>query len=367
MKSKSFQLGKSPRLLFRSCSSDVRIHGWEQELVELSFRNKAKALNVQELEGALEISTTVPLTARVPPGTTVVLESCAGDLHATSFDALHVSKHRGDLSVDNVNRIEVTTGHGDVQVQEAQSLHVTTLCGDLRVRAVRDKVSVAGVHGDISLKQATGQLDLHNITGDLSIRDPEGHVDVHDIDGDLKLGGNLQGGQYDLETTGNVTVYLEPTSNARLHLEAPLGRIVCDLELSGVQESAHRLEGDLGKGTAQVKIVAHNGDIKVRQTRGNNLRHAIERERTRAEARVRREAKRAQRIAEKARRRSERLAQKAQDRATRLDRWHIEWSASRAGVTPKKLASERLAVLKMLSEGKIGAEQAEALLRALEG
>jgi hypothetical protein len=48
MESKVFQLGHSPRLIFRSCEGDVRIQGWEKDEVELSSRKDDEALNVQE-------------------------------------------------------------------------------------------------------------------------------------------------------------------------------------------------------------------------------------------------------------------------------------------------------------------------------
>lgn len=377
MKSKTFELGQSPRLVFRSCEGGVRIQGWEKDQVELSLRKEAKALDVREVEGALEISSTTSLTAHVPVETTAVLESCVGDVRAAAVSGLHINKHRGDLSLNQVNRIETTTVYGDVQVRESQFLRLTALNGELTVQAAKDKVAIGGVRGDVVLKGATGQLDLRDITGDLSIRDPDGHVDVHDMNGDIELRGNLRSGQYNLQTNGDVAVYLAPTSDVHLDLEATSGRVASNLELSEGQESAHKLAGNLGSGTAQLKVVANNGDIKVRQMRVTDLQDETERARARAEAGARREAERAQRRAEKlrrkgerleakARRRNERLAQKAQERATLLRRWRTKWSTPQARLGTENLEEERLAVLRMLAEGKINAEQAEALLTALE-
>ncbi len=372
-KSKTFRLGPRPRLVFRSCTADVRIRGWDKEQVELLLRQESETMSVREVEGGLEISTTVPLTANVPAETTAAVEDCTGDLRVEALDELFVNKHRGDLSLSQVKRIEIAAVYGDVGVRGSQSLHVTTLNGDLQVRGAGGKVAVVGVRGDVSLKETSGQVSLHSVTGDVSILDSDGDVEIHDLNGDVEFGGNLQSGQCSIETNGNVAVYLDPSSNAHLELEAPHGRVACTLKLGGAQESAHRLTGALGNGAAQLKVVAHNGDIKAHQRRATKVRHESERERARAEARTRREAERAQRRAEKlrrkgerleekARRRSERLAQKAQQRRRRSMR-----VAAQARVAKKNLEQERLAVLRMLAESKISAEQAETLLEALGG
>lgn len=64
------------------------------------------------------------------------------------------------------------------------------------------------------------------------------------------------------------------------------------------------------------------------------------------------------------------MAEKVQGRSERPVRknqgWQVRWK--KLPTTPElhQLDEERLAVLKMLAEGKINAEQAEALLAALE-
>jgi DUF4097 and DUF4098 domain-containing protein YvlB len=358
MTSKTFHLGENPRLLFRSCSGRIRIQGREGENIELLFGSSAGALDVKELKESLEITASGPLTAHVPSGATVTVESCTGELRATSFNALHLRKHLGDINLKNVAAIEMTTLHGDVRIQGAQSLQVMTLYGDLRAESIVGKLHIMGIHGDISLRQTSGQMDLQNITGDLSLGAPDGQLDVHDMVGDLRVQGDLQSGEYRLETCGDVVLRLAPTSNARLELAAPMGSVASHLELGELQESAHEIKGSLGEGTAKIQVTSCNGDIAVRQLRDSGSQYEIREERAR---------KRAQRQAEKARRRAERLARKAREKQARwLERGRTKGYASQKGVSSKDQDNERLAVLSMLSEGKINAEQAQALLDALE-
>jgi len=360
MKSQNFRLGSSPQLTFRSCSANLHIRGWDQELVEITPHNGAQA-KVHKDGSALKISTTAPLTVEVPLGTTVAVVNCAGDLHAVALRTVRVQKHHGNLVLHDVSGADLKTVYGDIQIHGGQTTQVTRLYGDLEALAVNGDLSASDVHGNIALKQVNGPITLSSIAGDVSIYFPGKRINARSINGTLELGGIFKDGQYNLEATDNVIIRLGPQSNVHLYLEAPLGRISYNLHLDNVQTSAHKLEGSLGQGTARVRIVSHTGNIKVHQL--EDRKHGIEKPDT--GARTRQKTRRT-RMAETVRRRSEYLAHKARERAARLGRWHVKWGTSQAGVSFNKLESERLLVLKMLAEGKINAEQAEALLRALE-
>jgi hypothetical protein len=242
---------------------------------------------------------------------------------------------------------------------------VTTLHGDLQVQAIGESVAIAAIHGDIVLKEAKGQLTLQDITGDVIIRDPAGTLDLSNVTGDVALSGNLQTGSYHLEALGDVVLYLEAASDVLLEAEARLGAIGCGLALAETVESAHRLSGKMGQGTAHVQIVANGGDVRLRPLGADQVRQEMEKERIRAEAHARRGAERAQRLAEK-----------AEAHAAKVRRWQARSNAPGPGYTaaprqaamsPEALQDERVAILKMLAAGKISAEQAESLLNALEG
>lgn len=389
MREKSFQLGSSPRLSFRACAGDLRIQSWEQEEVQILFRREGEAANVQEAEGELTLDGVMPKAVQVPPGASVHLQRCSGDFDAANVAVVHIEAHQGDLSLNQVNKVELAMVHGDVQVREAQSLQVTTLHGDLRVQNLAESAAIAQVHGDITLKQTQGQLTLENVTGDVVVRNPAAHLDVRNVTGDLTLSGDVQAGEYHLEALGDVSLYLGTESNANLELEARLGRITCGLKLDDSSESANRVTGKIGQGAAHLEAVSNTGDVRLRPLGTDQVRREMEKERIwvevharraeeharrvaerellRAEAHARRSAAHAQRMAEKAHRAQERLAEKAEERATRMKRLQVKLGMLQRGPSPEALENERLAILKMLAEGKISAEQAESLLDALEG
>jgi len=365
MRDSNFQLGSSPHLSFHACVGDLRIQSWDREEVQLLFRREGEVTDAQQGDAELTITGAMPAAANVPPAASVLLQGCVGGVHATNLATLHVERHQGDLSLQQVNKVELETVHGDVQAREIQSLQVRTLHGDLQVQAIAENLAIALVHGDIALREARGQLALQDITGDVVIRDPVGHLDVRNVTGDVALSGNLQTGDYHLEALGDVALYLDPASDAHLESEARLGHIACGLVLTETTESAHKLSGKMGQSTAHIQVVTHGGDVRLHPLGADQVRHEAEKERIRAEAHARRAAEHTQRLAEK-----------AEAHAAKIRRWQVKWSAARPGysapprqerMSPEMLQDERLAILKMLAEGKISAEQAESLLNALEG
>jgi hypothetical protein len=364
MNDKRYQLGSSPRLSFQACVGDLHIQSWDQEEVQLLFSGQGETTAAQQGDGELMISGPMPEAVNVPPAASVSLRGCVGDVRAMNLAALHIEQHQGDLSVQQVGQVELKTMHGDVQTREVQSLQVTTLHGDLNAQAIAESVAIAAVTGDIALKEAKGQLALQDITGDVAIRNPAGNLEVRNVTGDLSLSGDLRTGSYHLQALGDVGLYLGTASDAHVEAEARLGHIACGLMLTDATESAHKLAGKMGQGTAQVQVVSQSGDVRLRPLGADHLRHEMEKERIRAEAHARRAAEHAQHLAEKAER-----------HAAKVRRWQVTWSTPEPGasapprqepMSPEMLQDERLAILKMLAEGKVSAEQAESLLNALE-
>ena len=116
-----------------------------------------------------------------------------------------------------------------------------------------------------------------------------------------------------------------------------------DLARKEMEKQMAKLERDMAK-------LQHRAGEHVRQ----------------AEELSRRAKEKAQKVQEKARRAAGRAARRAEKRKRQF---HIQMSAGRAGRRGRSKVSqeEQLSILRMLQEGKISAEEAEMLLKALEG
>jgi hypothetical protein len=274
--------------------------------------------------------------------------------------------------------------------------------GDLAAEDVGGALSASSVGGDATLRQLHGPLSLGDVGGDVGGRNWSVGAEVAQVGGDASLKSTFAGPQaYRIQARGDVVIKAFPGSDATFTLKAPAGRVWAKGLAGEATDDGWR--GALGGGEAQVVLSSSHGSVRLKAvdepdeeqaafvfetefgtaaaTAGlaaEELAQRIQRRvaeklsRIDFEAIARREAEReadrARRLAEKACRRAERARRRAERR-----RWRVEWGAGVGRHTRQATAQgepvseeERLAVLKMLAEGKISADEADVLLQALE-
>lgn len=347
MKSKTFALGTTPRITFRSCVGDLRVHSWDQPEVQVLVSREEDLASIQESEDAIELSSLMPTTVHVPAGASVALDGCAGDVHAVGLALAVVSKHRGDVSLHQTLQAELTGQHGDVTVTEASTLAVSVMHGDLRGRSVSGGVVIREVHGDVLLRHVGGDSQLSGVTGDIAISDLDGSVQASAVTGDLRLAGVLRSGTSTIDILGDVFLSLDPGSDVLLDLEARLGHVRSTASLLDSTQSPHRLQGTLGSGAARLFVTSTSGDIRLSDSSATT---PGEQEADGAE------------VDEQ----SLHLEQGLSERLAGVRRWRTHLRPPTRPAPAESCEDERLAILKMLADGKINAAQAAELLQALE-
>jgi len=288
----------------------------------------------------------------------------------------------------------------------------STVGGDLAVEEINGPLSARSVAGDAYLCQLDGMLYLSDLGADLVGRAWTAGADVAQAGGDVSLKTVFAGPfTYEIQARGNLVVKALSGSNATFTLQAAKGQIrakgitgemteegqwqavIGDGEAQVTLTSTHSnvvfksvdernedqeraafaFAADFGKIGAEAGMAAQELALRIQQRVADRLAkidfEAIaRREAEKARRHTERETARAQRMAEKAQRKAERAQQKAQKKMM----WHLEWDTGhgrRRTARRSQVASEeeRLAVLKMLAEGKISTQEAETLLQALEG
>jgi len=280
------------------------------------------------------------------------------------------------------------------------SITINEIDNDLSMRDVGN-VSIETIKADFSLRGAKGNLALKSVGGDVSIRDVEGNIALDSVADDLALRGargNVKvnvgedvvvyleakaDGNYSITAGDDILLVLKPTANVTLSMNGD----EIDVDWPGVENQDDITERVLvlGDGSAKISLNA-GGDIRVTSDAeaGNSAEdfgnfagmnfdwsgfgERISRQVEQATARA---AKRA----EEAARRVERHAKRHAGRwggNVKAGRWNWEMGPKGVPIPPSPPSEpvaeeERLAVLKMLAEKKITAEQAEQLLSALEG
>jgi hypothetical protein len=228
------------------------------------------------------------------------------------------------------------------------------------------------------------------------------------VSGDVSLSTALaEGASYQFEARGDISAKVEVGSGgARFTLEA--SDLHCRLPLQFSERSSRRMVGTLGEGKAEL-ILRARGDLAISE-RGESWGPAaegdwestmdawaqqfeVQMQRKMAELEKRlanlpfvdseQLTRRAQEAAERARRQAERAAERARARAERASRKHghrgagihMSWASPQPPQPPQppKPAgepisdAERMAILKMVADKKITADEASRLLAALEG
>ncbi|MBV6396038.1 MAG: hypothetical protein HFACDABA_01626 [Anaerolineales bacterium] len=360
-------------------------------------------------------------TLAVRPGFKIVVTSCEGDLRLTGWERDEVSaKTDGDtlelalngdkvtiscdddliLNVPRAAPVQVDRAAGDVVVRTVTGgLSLDAISGDLALREV-GAVAIGSLEGDLSLRGGNGPLSAGGISGDVSIRDVQGDVNLPMVESDLYVRGVT--GNLNARTQSDAALYLEPGAGAAInvtaeddillhlpsHANAALALTADDAENIDVQIPAAMISGKnpcsviLGDGSAVINLKSE-GDILVTSESSEwdevtefanfgegwgipgDLSEQINRRVQDAARRAQDAARRAQRQAEAATRRVDQKMRQ-QER-----RFAFNWGGRRGGfpAPPAQPVSdeERMAILRMLQEKKISAEDAEKLLAALEG
>jgi len=353
-------------------------------------------LTIKSADGTIEVAT-VQGDVRVKSGTgNASLGTVLGDLKAESW----------------TGNFKAGVLQGDAKIRQMTGdINLGTVNGDLRATEIDGPLVVSTIKGDAHLRQLNGPFAAENISADLIARDLLGGADVTLVNGDVSLKTVLAGPQaYYINAKGNISAKVFPGSNATFRLQADKGQVRAK-GIDGETTGDGQWQGILKDGEAQALFSSTHSNVvlkvltedekarayadfahempmppmpssvpadelawRIQQRVAEKLSkidfEAIAlREAERARRQAERDVAKAQRAMEKAQRRAERAQRKAAYRQ-RKAQWRIEWDSASGGRKASKRGpavskEEQLAILNMLSEGKISAEEAETLLQAL--
>lgn len=387
----------SPRVEVTACQGDLVVATWDNVEVLIEVDSE-EVLTVEEREGVVALAANSDCSLTVPAGAFLV-----------------VVQARGDLAVQGVHgTVKATAVRGDAEVRRVNGpVELGTVGGDLLAEEIHGPLSVRSVAGDAYLRQLNGMLYLSDVGADLAGGAWTAGADVAQVGGDVALKTVFAGPfTYEIQARGNLVVKALSGSNATFTLQAAKGQTRAK-GITGEVTEEGQWQAVIGDGEAQVTLISTHGNVLLKavgerdedQERdafaslGADLgrigaeagvaaqelawriqQHVADklskidfeaiarREAERARRHAEREAAKAQRMAEKAQRKAERVQQRAQKKVM----WHLEWDTGRsrprtAGRSQVASEEERLAVLRMLAEGKISAQEAETILQAIEG
>ena len=363
--SRIISAGKTPTIKIESIDGDLSVVGWDGE--DILIKTDEDELTLQQNGDAVSFSCTDDVSLRIPRDASLLIERIGGDM------AL-----RGVMG-----NVEIKEISNDLSMRDVNTVAIERVSADFSLRGAKGNLYVKSVGGDVSVRDVEGSVTFESVADDMALRGARGNVKVNVGEDVVVYLEPKADGAYSITAGDDILLVLKPNANVTLSMNGD----EIEVDWPGIENQEDVTERVLviGDGSAKISLKA-GGDIRVTNNAeaGNSAEdfgnfagmnfdwsgfgERISRQVEQATARA---AKRA----EEAARRVERHAKRHAGRwggNVKPGRWN--WEMGPKGVpTPPSPPSEpvaeeeRMAVLKMLAEKKITAEQAEQLLSALEG
>jgi hypothetical protein len=363
--SRIISAGKSPRIKIDAIDGDLSVVGWDGE--DILIKTDEDELTLQKNGDWVSFSCSDDVSLRIPRDASLSIERIGGDM------AL-----RGVMG-----NIEIKEIDNDLSMREVGSVAIGTINSDFSLRGAKGNLYVKSVGGDVSVRDVEGNITFDSVADDMALRGGRGNVKVNVGEDVVVYLEPKADGIYSITAGDDILLVLKPDTNVTLSMHGD----EIEVDWPGIENQEDVTERILvlGDGSAKISLNA-GGDIRVSNNAdaGNSAEdfgnfaglnfdwsgfgERISRQVEQATARA---AKRAEEAARRAERHAERHVRRW-GRNVKAGPWNWEMGP-RGGPTPPTPPSEpvaeeeRMAILKMLAEKKITAEQAEQLLSALEG
>lgn len=364
--SKSIPVGQAPKIKLDKISGDLSLVGWDG--ADLLIKGDEEEVRLDQTGETVSVSSSSDLALRVPKGASLEIVSIAGDASIRGISG----------------GIEIKEIHGDLSARDVGNLSVDTIHADFSLRGAAGNLYIKSAYSDVSIRDVNGNVSIDSVADDLALRGARGNIKVNVGEDVVVYLEPKADGSYSVTAGDDILLVLPKTTNATLSMRAD--RI--DMEWSGIEpdEDATERVVVLGDGSAKIDLRA-GGDVRV-SNRADAAESADEfgnfaalnfdwsgfgeRISRKVEEATSRVAKRTEEAVRRAERHAERQARRSKSGLV-VGRWNWDFKGGPKPPTPPEppvepvSEDERMAILKMLAEKKITAQQAEELLSALEG
>ena len=363
--SRSIFAGRSPKIRIDSIDGDLSVVGWDGE--DVLIKTDEDELSLTQNGDEIVFSSTDDVSLRIPKDASLVIQRIGGDAALRGV----------------TGNVEIREIDNDLSIRDAGSVSIGTVESDFSLRGAKGNLSIKNVGGDVSIRDVDGNVTLDSVADDLALRGVRGDIKVNVGEDVVVYLEPKVDGVYSITAGDDILLVLKPNANVTLTMNGD----EIDVDWPGVENQGEVTQRVLvlGDGSARITLSA-GGDIRVTNdaNAGNSAEEfgnfagmnfdwsgfgeRISRQVEQATARA---AKRAEEAARRVERHAERHARRWRG-TVNAGPWAWE-SGPKGAPTPPVPPSEpvaeeeRMAILKMLAEKKITAEQAEQLLNALEG
>lgn len=361
---RTISAGTSPKIKIETIDGDLSVVGWEGS--DILIKGDDENIQLEHREEDVLLSSAGDLSLRVPKAASIKFDRIGGDASMRGV--------MGDLEMKEVS--------GDLSLRDTGSVSIESVRADFSLRGAKGNLYVKNADGDVSIRDVEGNVVLDSVADDLALRGGRGDIKVNVGEDVVVYLDPKADGTYSIMAGDDILLVLLPNANVTLTMQGD----EIDVDWPGVENLEDVTERILvlGDGSAKILLSA-GGDVRVTNKAdagesaeefGNfaglnfdwsGFGERISRQVEQATARA---AKRAEEAARRAERHAERHARRWRGSAG-FGRWNWDFNPQNVPTPPPPAEpvseEERMSILKMLQEKKITAEQAEELLKALEG
>ena len=358
-------VGSSPKIIADLIGGDVSVVGWEGN--EVLIKADDEEMTLQHNGDEIRFSCDDDVSLRVPKGSTLSFVSISGDAAIRGVS--------GDIRIGSIE--------GDLSMRDVGNVSIDSIDSDFSLRSARGNLYIKNAEGDVSLRDVDGNILIDSVADDLALRGARGDLKINVGEDVVVYLEPRDDGNYLVTAGDDILLVLPTTSNATVHMQGD----EIDVQWPGIQNDPDATQRTvvLGSGSAKITLTA-GGDVRL--TNQANAAESVDEFGNFAGMNFDWSGF-GERISRQVQAATVRAAKSAEEATRRAER-HAERHARRWGRTPPPGAwgdfgpkgmptppgmpksepvaeEERMAILKMLQEKKITAEQAEQLLQALEG
>ena len=393
------------KLEITSTGGSLFLTGWNRD--EIQIKDHSDQNSIKQTKTALKISFPGDSIINIPHNLPVIIKSVGGDAAIKGISTeLKISSVGGDLTISDCSQSTIDTVGGDTFVRR---IH-----GDLVIKNIGNDCLVDNIQGQLFIQQVGNDIQIDKVAGGIEAQAAgDGQVNISPVPWQA----------YRVEVVGNLSVGFPDDCNAELSLQSDNGDIV--IKHGNIDEDINKFEFNqlLGEGGPSV-ILSAGGKVFVSSDKyswlsgfridteefhnlavdfssqtaeqiNNHLSHLendlqeslsglsdsldsiglseskLKEIKRHLEETSHQAIQKAEIAAIKAKAKVEKNIAKAQRKAHKMKRKTSEFDlnqflasqAEKPAVTEK----ERLLILEMLQEKKISLEEADELLKALEG
>jgi DUF4097 and DUF4098 domain-containing protein YvlB len=181
---------------------------------------------------------------------------------------LEIKAISGDLVITGTDQKEILVnkqGVGRIKGKD-DKVEIKAISGDVHIQTPRQtKLTIKGVSGEVTISEIESDIILKTVSGNISGKDLKGSFTGDIISGDISL-DYAEATNLDIHSrSGDITIYLNDKTDARVSIETEEGSISSELQLKDEQKNEFSLKGTMNKGKNTISIKCDYGDTFLKK------------------------------------------------------------------------------------------------------